>query len=775
MSGGSFSIYELNPEIKKLLSANNFLNGLPVNDFIEEISKDHILKGAEVNKHAYLDPKPYIRSFESTIRELNQLNLEANDQRIRGEKQVDSFELNHSNNVLKLSQSMKDITNEFSKLDDKISLVSSKVNPLGTKLNKISTSRDKSKETIFLIRAYHGFYTKGQYPQLETLRSSNNTEDNVECAKYIRQLIHLAKRISDESLSKTIKCLQDIESFGDKMEEELLKKFDIATGGDDESDFDIKVMNKIATILNEYNKNVNLMEAFVSKNELSKDNEDMDLTITEDQWKEWADPNSNIELEDKFKLFLQNLKFDIKSKARLSKKIFDNPIVLVNLIQRIYGRVIKPKISELLQYSLQFNLLAHVRILHELYDLLGEFTNQIKDYMITEEYDSDQQISQTLESSYNKLFAEYLGDTYLSREKKNLEEVVHNILNKFDSESFNDQTHGNLGLERSDTVEYTKKEYDHTTFAAERKRLAQFTQYVKNKINERTGNERNISKLELEEDDLAAIDTVEKIIKAAAESLSRALELNPERASDHSLEVLNVLVINFAKLIVREELQLQNLNIFWSLNSIHFKKEILFCLSTSAKKIILPSLSNDQVSKNKAKSMINGFVKIQENSINQLVDKLVDYSLNQLQNLLNKQKKKDFLCDTIGEDTEACELISEFLNEMYTNVSVVLSNQNLINTLTTIGNKFLQLLLEHFKKFQVNSIGGIVLTKDAIRYQSVIDEWNIPDLSERYQILKEIGNLFTVQEELINSLVTEGQLSRMKPYNIRQYISKRKQ
>lgn len=50
MSAGSFSIYDLNPEIKKLLNADNFLNGLSVNDFVEEISKDHILKGAEVNK-----------------------------------------------------------------------------------------------------------------------------------------------------------------------------------------------------------------------------------------------------------------------------------------------------------------------------------------------------------------------------------------------------------------------------------------------------------------------------------------------------------------------------------------------------------------------------------------------------------------------------------------------------------------------------------------------------------------------------------------------------
>ena len=90
-----------------------------------------------------------------------------------------------------------------------------------------------------------------------------------------------------------------------------------------------------------------------------------------------------------------------------------------------------------------------------------------------------------------------------------------------------------------------------------------------------------------------------------------------------------------------------------------------------------------------------------------------------------------------------------------------------------VGMNLLNQLLEHYKKFTVNSIGGIVLTKDVIRYQTCIDEWDIPELTENFQLLKEIGNLFTVQAKLINSLVTEGQLANLKPYTIRQYVAKR--
>ncbi|CCG21742.1 Sec10 protein [Candida orthopsilosis Co 90-125] len=780
MSAGSFSIYDLNPEIKKLLNADNFLNGLSVNDFVEEISKDHILKGAEVNKKAYLDPKPYIRSFESTIRELNRLSADANDQRIRGEKQVDTYELKHSQNVLELSNSIDKTTDKFNHLDIKISDVSRKINPLGVTLNKISTSRDKSRETIFLIRAYHGFYTKGEYAPLENLRSSSKLDDNIECARYIKKLIHLSRRISDESISSTLKCLQMVESYGERMEEDLLKKFEIASDGDEMSggNFDIRMMNNVSRILYEYNQGVTLMNRFVDKNELSVEASHDEATLNENEWEQWSDPNAtNYDLTPHLNEFLENIKFNIKSKARLSKKIFNNPeTVIVLFIERIYQTAIKRKVTSLLQLSLQRSLLAHVRILQALYGIIGEFTNQIKDYMVTEEFDTDQKVSQTLEQSNDDLFEEYISDnSYLAREKRNLKEVVNSILNTLDPDTFNEQTSDDFSVARSDTLKYSQQSrtYDHTRFSAERKKLAQFTQYVKAKINEKARSDQGVSKLELEEDDLKAIDSVETLLKTAAESIGRALELAPNEAAEHSLDVLAILIVNFEKLIVREELQLQSLNFFWTLNSIQFKKEILFCLTACAKKIIFPCVTNDPIAKGKARFLINEFVKVQETSINELLNSIVDYSLTQIRGFLGKQKKKDFLCDSIEDDTEACELISEFLNEMYANISVALTGDNLLNTLLMIGNEFLKLLLEHYKKFSVNSIGGVVLTKDAIRYQTIIDEWGIPELSEKFQILKEIGNLFTVSSELVNSLVTEGQLSRMKPYNVRQYISKR--
>lgn len=225
--------------------------------------------------------------------------------------------------------------------------------------------------------------------------------------------------------------------------------------------------------------------------------------------------------------FLENIKFNIKSKARLSKKIFNNPeTVIVLFIERIYQTVIKRKVTSLLQLSLQRSLLAHVRILQALYGIIGEFTNQIKDYMVTEEFDTDQKVLQTLELTNDDLFEEYISDNaYLAREKRNLKEVVNSILNTLDPDTFNEQTSDDFSVARSDTLKYSQqpRTYDHTRFSAERKKLAQFTQYVKAKINEKARSDQGVSKLELEEDDLKAIDSVETLLKTAAESIGRAL------------------------------------------------------------------------------------------------------------------------------------------------------------------------------------------------------------------------------------------------------------
>ncbi|ODV76697.1 exocyst complex component SEC10 [Suhomyces tanzawaensis NRRL Y-17324] len=804
----SFSIYDLDENIRKLLNLDNFLDGLSVNDFIEELSKDHFLKGAEVNKLEYLDPKPYIRTFESTLRELKELNIESNQQREQSEKMVESYELKHSENVMQLADQIDSTVSKFDLLDSKISQVSSKINPLGQSLNKITNSRDRSLETIFLIRAYHGFYVKEKYEPLETLRLSKKYDDKIKCAKTVNNLLTLSKKIESPDLPKTTKCVNIIEKYSETMERNLLNKFEIAS-----EDNNFEFMREIASILFEFNGGANVVQTFVSKNDLLLEAEnDMEddgegekeesILDNEAIWIKLSDPNFVGIIKDApTESLLQRLRIAIKGQARIIQQVFDNPIpVLKIFIQRVYAQMIQNKVSALLQYSLSVSSLSHVRILHSLYTLVGDFTKDVKEFLTTNDFDEENELSSILDQSYYDLFIEYTSENvYFGREKKNLEDIIYELVDKFNhyneralSNQFlstkletleNLDIRGNGGIASGTDHQNNDKFNFHFS---ERKRLNQFKTFMKSKL-DRQAAVRPEDLEEQKEYSSLSITKVETILKSTIESIARVLELSPTKAPEFSLEILEILLFDFGKLYIGGGLEVaydqlkqeaskvssvQPFDLVYT-TSFNFVSEILFLISATVKKIIVPCALNSPNIRNRMSNLTNNYISRCEKSLNLILTETLDMISGRISYILTKQKKKDFLCDTIEDDTEACEILSDFLQAIYATFSSTLNNANLNNVLVKVGINLLNQLLEHYKKFTVNSTGGIVLTKDVIRYQSIIDEWNIPDLSENFQLLKEIGNLFTVQAELISSLVTEGQLAHLKPFNVRQYVAKR--
>ncbi|KAK6460496.1 exocyst complex component SEC10 [Scheffersomyces coipomensis] len=795
----SFSIYDLDDKIKDYLKLDNFLKGKSINEFVELISKDHLLKGAEVNKLEYLDPKPYIRTFESTLRELKQLHRDSEDQRQLGEKHVESFELRHSEQVLNLTSKFSKSINSFDVLDQNISQVSSRINPLANSLNKISNSRDQSTETIFLIRSYHGFYTKEKYDPLEALRTNKSFEKRIRCAKTVSNLLSLAKKIESPDLAKTIKCTAAIQKYSELMERTLLNKFEVAL---DEAQFEM--LNEISKILFAFNGGVSVVQTYVSKNDIFPPPEVEENSILDDEsiWSQLSSPKFGEVIKDpSTESTLEYLRIQIQSRARETSKIFDDPVhVLKIFIQRVYAQIIQNKISTLLQFSLSVSSLAHVRILHTLYILVGDFTKSLKQFFTVNEYDKDDELSTILDQSYYDIFMEYISDSiYISREKKNLEELIYDMVHKLNTYNERAITANALSIkiDNIDNSEYRPDQPQSSTSLNDRfgfkfmetKRLNQFRTYVKSKLSDR--NSVDFDSVNAPDPQFANINItqVETILKSAIESIARILELIPSKAPECSLEILEILLFDFGRLYVGGGLEIiydklkqennvskihSNVSIDLNyLNAFNLVSETLYLISSCVKKIILPCSINTPNIKNRMVNLTNNYVSRCELSLNIILTDTLELIANKIAFFLTKQKKKDFYCDTIEDDTEACESISEFLISIYDKSSISLNGKNLESFLNKVGTNFLTQLLEHYKKFIVNSTGGIVLTKDVIRYQSTIDKWGLPDLSENFQLLKEIGNLFTVRGDLINSLVTEGQLATLKPYTIRQYVSKR--
>lgn len=812
----SFSIYDLEEDVRKLLNIDNFLNGLTTNEFIEELSKDHILKGAEVNKLEYLDPKPYIRTFESTLRHLKNLSKDAASMTARAENDVDEFELSHSKSVLTLSSTVEQIVSKFDNLDTEITSISDKIDPLNQSLKKITNSRDRSTETIFLIRAYHGFYTKEKYEPLEKLRTAKNKESKTKCARTVNNLLTLAKKIETltGTLPKVTKCVTTIEKYSEMMEQALIDRFEMAS---EEADFE--EMSTIAQILFEFNGGSNVVLAFMNKSELFLDSErseedDNGYSILDDEtiWEKLSDPSYRVQdplKGENTEVLLDRLKFVIKGQARIVQQVFEHPIqVIKTMLQRVYAQMIQNKVSTLLSFSQQSGALAHVRILHALYVLLGDFTKDMKEFFVTNEFDENNEIGATLDQCYYDLFIDYLtGNAYFNLEKEMLENTIYDIAQKFTT--LNEKSLSKKGLELKLQELDNDPGADATNLASlqhaghseklmfhflEKKRISKFKDFMKSHISERMPRRDSldvqVSKAEYQEHGTLNTITVQIVLKLAIEAVARVLELEPNRSPEHSLDILEILLLDFGSLYIaggievaydKAQTELLNASLLLEINLqylqvINDTSEVLLLVSTCVKKIILPCAVNDLNIRNRMVSLTNNYVSRCETSLNVILSCTVETITERINVFLQRQKKKDYVCDTIDSNqdyTEVCELISDLLIHIHGYFRRYLNEKNLDNLLTKVGMITLNLLLDHFKKFSVNSTGGIVLTQDVIRYQSVIDSWELPELSENFQILREISNLFTVQPNLINSLISEGHLANLKIYSVRLYISKR--
>lgn len=814
----SFAIYDLDEDVRRLLSLDNFLDGLSVHEFVEELSKDHILKGQEVKNLEYLDPKPYIRTFESTLRHLKHLSEESTKELKETEKDVEEFELRHSEQVLKLSGQVEKIVSLFDDLDTLISNISDVIDPLNQKLNRITNSRDRSVDTIFLIRSYHGFYTKEKYDPLEKLRTARDTELKMKCARTVKNLLTLAKKIDSMTgnIPKVSKCVTTIEKYSELLERGLVERYELAS---EDSDYD--EMREIATIMFEFNGGASVVLAFMNKSDIfneaeQTEDEEEGVSILEDEaiWTKLADPNFQVHSlfdEEKTQILLDRLKVSIRGQLRVIQQVFEKPVpVLKMLLQRIYAQMINNKVSTLLLYSLPHGPLVHVRLLHALYVLVGDFTKDMKEYFSLNDYDENNELAVTLDQCYYDLFIDYLSDdTYFRMEKDMLERYIFFLATRFTEfnekaitkrsledalqewENQNNQNASN-GLISGDLNAGEK----HIFHFIKRKRLDKFKDFMKMHLPERPLSSRESAdvaqrKTEYMEFGEVNITKVQQIIKLAIEAIARILELAPQKSAEYSLEVLEILLLDFGGLYIggglevafdraKFELSVAGLKPECDLEfmkTFNLTTEVLRLLSACIKKIILPCAVNSPAIRNRMISLTNNYVARCEKSLNLILAATVELVTEKLTSILQKQKKKDFVCDDASMSnkvyTDVCEEVTTLLDNVYEYLSKYLNNENLTDVLIKIGMISLELLLDHFKKFQVNSNGGLVLTQDVINYQSVIDTWEIPELTENFQILKEISNLFTVQPNLINSLITEGHLAKLKIYTVRQYISKR--
>lgn len=286
-----------------------------------------------------------------------------------------------------------------------------------------------------------------------------------------------------------------------------------------------------------------------------------------------------------------------------------------------------------------------------------------------------------------------------------------------------------------------------------------------------------------------SLNDVDSMLKCVVESTARVMELIPNKAHLYILEILKIMFLGIVdsymeialevaywkicKVDINKTAGVVNLNF---LKFISMSTEILDLLSISIKSIFLPLLNNSPEIKAQIIEMTNSQIQKMEILINIILQETITVISTKFSAILCKQKKMDFVPkpqELLDQDTLPAIEIVNILNLIFEQSSKFLKGKNLQTFLTLIGEELYGLLLSHYSHFQVNSIGGVVVTKDIIGYQTAIEDWGVASLIDKFATLRELANLFTVQPELLESLTKEGHLADIGRDIIQSYISNR--
>jgi hypothetical protein len=176
-------------------------------------------------------------------------------------------------------------------------------------------------------------------------------------------------------------------------------------------------------------------------------------------------------------------------------------------------------------------------------------------------------------------------------------------------------------------------------------------------------------------------------------------------------------------------------------------------------------------------------IKRMEEKSSSIIQRTIDVILNWVTKLLARQQKTDFRPrdNEIGESlqTAACASICTFLNRTLQTISQALDGPNLETFGSELAISIRDLLVEHFKKFQVSAMGGLMVTKDMAKYVATLKEWPArKEITGSLDVLSEIGNLFIIGPEALKerarNIQTAGNKGKgLERQDLRAFVSRR--
>ncbi|EPQ59103.1 exocyst complex component Sec10 [Gloeophyllum trabeum ATCC 11539] len=796
----------MDPNIEEHLQLKAFEGKFDVKDFIGSVSERLITQSK--SDAGPFDPKPFIRTFEEAVDRLIKVRKDVQARTEQLERTVRTAEREYSKKMADLNKGFEAVGNSFSGMEARMNEVGRTAIRIGEQLESVHLERQRAQAAYDLIDYYNQF-SRDDTSKLDALKKEGR-EGRRQVAVILRRLSTVAKEVDLPTAEKTREA---IDKYCEKFEKDMLYLFDRCYRKGDP-----KMMHHCAQTLLDFNGGASCVQVYVNQHDFFI-NRIRETTTSNDTilWQALPEPDSiPPKTESGLLELFAEIRTTVGQEAQIVQAVFPNPpYVMQVFLQRIFAQSIQQYVEQLLNKAATYSDLAYLRILQLVHLQTSLLVEDLKSYelpSVTPRSPVDAaefrrsmlaapsasgaaaattaSLSSMLEGVMEELFVPYTeGQRYLEKESRSLGELYSSHLANFTR--YHEKSHkGPSSMFNRMMNQLSAAASDTSTAGGLTSSSAQAAASAFMRFRGITAEKKQEPPTEeplREEDGQLSIEVAEKMLKWHAEAIGRCVELTPNNdVPKHTFALLRVLAEAIGSAYIETALETAlarleaadpkaepNLQLLSVLRSV----DLICHLWQQYVNIALFPLASSSVTVRREMVVFNNqTISRIEGTANTFMQRITDSVVSWLSAQLAKQKKNDFKPrndDLRTSNTEPCVACCEMLEKVCEAAKQNLSGKNLEVFLTEVGNAFHCLLLEHLRKFPVNATGGIVLVKDLKAYQDIIDTFSIPALHERFEFIRQLGNIFLLGPDILKSFITDSYLGRIDTALLRPYLAQR--
>ena len=662
---------------------------------------------------------------------------------------------------------------------------------IGEKLEELDRKRRKAQDANFLIQCWLEVTDSGQLTSLEEIQRQSGAENKVRCAVIARQLMRISQRLDPVSwgeqtngyrgngitngvagTNRRHNTREVLEKFSELLEQDLLKQFNNSYRRQNFDD-----MMECAKVLHDFNGGASVIAAFVNQHQFFIDRDQLitdEVTTDGETWDQLANPDSDPPgVEASLQSLIDEVKIIMQEESFIIKRAFPYyETVLVKFIQRVFQQSIQQRLEMVLEKAITISSLAFLRSLHASRTYIGALVEDLKTHGLTEHPEPcSAQISQSLDQQLEELFVPYLvGNSYIDREKRSLEEMYNSLLFKFTLyHSRRKKAAGGfmaaIAQQGTQLLATAKDAYMERLESSDLTPTQKAIMLRVAGIRDDSGNKNDIEVTE--EDGTLSVDSAKRMIIWLAESVRRTLEMGSTSETPKDVSILlNLVLTSMGQVYVETALDAaldqassqENIKTEPDLSylpNIRPAVTITNLMSRFITTVLIRLAESNTTVRRNMEAQTKMAIEATERKTNAVMKSTMDVAINWVTKTLAQQKKTDFRPKDdeglVAMQTPTCQTICNFLSsKVAAQAARAVDGHNLEMFSSELALAIHRLLFEHFKKFPVNGTGGLMVKNDIVKYVSTVKDWPLSkDVEQAVELLTEVGNLFIIGSEAL--------------------------